>query len=208
LSDSLANWDSYAKNTLSATIRGYYFFSVWRNYLLLLQGLKIPQGTLLEIGSSTGQNSLRLAKKYNLLPTLVDNSKIALALAKQLFVHSGIKPKLIQQDIFDLSLEERFDFVHSHGLLEHFQGSLQKKAFKAHVKHLRPKGWIICWVPTPDLPYRLNRWYLKRTNQWIFGYEKPLKPSKLIELFKNEGLIIRKIRHLPGWVGVAAQQLG
>ncbi|MFX0185812.1 MAG: class I SAM-dependent methyltransferase [Candidatus Hodarchaeota archaeon] len=206
MSRSMPDWDSYAKSTSSAIIRAHYFFSVWRNYLLLLHGLNIPQGTLLEIGSSTGQNSLRLTKKYNLQPTLVDSSKIALFFAKQLFLQSGIHPRLIHQDVLSLSLEERFDFVHSHGLLEHFKGPEQRLAFKVHVNHLSPNGWFICWVPTPDLPYRLNRWYLERTNRWIFGYEEPLRFSKFNELFKNERLIIRKVRHFPGWLGVAAQQ--
>lgn len=203
----MPDWDSYAKSTTSAIIRAHYFFVVWRNYRLLLHGLNIPQGTLLEIGSSTGQNSLRLAKKYNLQPTLVDSSKKALVFAKRLFLLSGIHPKLILQDVLSLSLKERFDFVHSHGLLEHFKGSEQRSAFKVHVKHLRPNGWFICWIPTPDLPYRLNRWYLERTNQWIFGYEKPLSFQDFISLFQCEELQIRKIRHFPGWLGVAAQQL-
>jgi hypothetical protein len=86
MSRTIPDWDSYAKNTSSVIIRAHYFFSVWRNYRLLLHGLNIPQGTLLEIGSSTGQNSLLLVKKYNLQPTLVDSSKVALAFAKRLFL--------------------------------------------------------------------------------------------------------------------------
>jgi cyclopropane fatty-acyl-phospholipid synthase-like methyltransferase len=207
MSLSSADWDYYAKTTFIATIRGYYFFSVWRNYLLLLHGLKIPQGTLLEIGSSTGQNSLRLAKKYNLKPTLVDTSKLALAFAKQLFNQAKIYPRLICKDVLNLSLNQKFDFVHSHGLLEHFKQPALNIAFHNHVKHVCTGGWIVCWVPTPDIPYRLNRWYLTKTNQWIFGYEKPLRLSVFIELFKNEGLIMRKIRHFPGWLGIAAQNL-
>ncbi len=203
---SFADWDSYAKSTSSAIIRAHYFFTVWRNYLFLLHGLKIPQGTLLEIGSSTGQNSLRLAKKYKLEPTLVDSSRLALALANRLFRQSKIFLNLIQQDVLELTLDNQFDFVHSHGLLEHFRNAAQKIAFRNHAKFIRPGGWFICWVPTPDRFYRLNRWYLERTSQWIFGYEKPLSLHDFISLFKCEELQIRKIRHFPGWLGIAAQK--
>jgi cyclopropane fatty-acyl-phospholipid synthase-like methyltransferase len=116
-----ADWEAYAKSTFSALIRAHYFFTVWRNYWILLHGLKIPQGSLLEIGSSTGLNSLRISKKFNLTPTLVDTSKLALAWAYNIYRRFNILPKLVQQDVLELSLDQQFDFVHSHGLLEHFK---------------------------------------------------------------------------------------
>ncbi|MFX0122773.1 MAG: methyltransferase domain-containing protein [Candidatus Hodarchaeota archaeon] len=205
-SASAADWEAYAKSTSSALIRAHYLFTVWRNYLILLRGLKIPQGSLLEIGSSTGLNSLRLSKKFKLKPTLVDTSRFALASAYRLYRRYNIYPELIQQDVLQLSLDHQFDFVHSHGLLEHFKHSAQRIAFHNHAKYVRPGGWLICWVPTPDILYRTSRWYLEHTNQWIFGYEKPLPLKDFIFFFQNESLNIRKIRHMPGWLGVAAQK--
>ncbi|UCG03073.1 MAG: class I SAM-dependent methyltransferase [Candidatus Heimdallarchaeota archaeon] len=204
---SSADWEAYAKSTSSALIRAHYFFTVWRNYRILLHGLKIPQGSLLEIGSSTGLNSLRLSKKYNLKPTLVDTSKFALALAYRLYSRSYIIPKLIQKDVLELSLNQQFDFVHSHGLLEHFKHSAQLVAFQNHAKHVRPGGWLICWVPTPDILYRLSRWYLERTGQWIFGYEKPLHLRDFISFFRQNTFQIKRIRHPPGWIGIAAKKM-
>jgi len=201
-----ADWESYAKSTSSVIMRAHYFFTVWRNYLFLLHGLKIPQGTLLEIGSSTGQNSLRLAKKYKLRPTLVDTSRLALAIADKLFRQSKISLKLVQQDVLNLSLNCQFDVVHSHGLLEHLRSPAQQIAFHNHARFVRPGGWLICWVPTPDILYRLNRWYLERTKQWIFGFEKPLLLKDFILLFQHEDLRIRRICHPPGWLGIAAQK--
>ncbi len=206
MTSSSADWETYAKSTSSALIRAHYFFTVWRNYRILLRGLKIPQGSLLEIGSSTGLNSLRLSKKYQLKPTLVDTSKFALVLAYSLYRQSNVIPKLVQQDALKLSLNQQFDFVHSHGLLEHFKHSTQCIAFQNHTKHVRPGGWLICWVPTPDTLYRLSRWYLERTGQWIFGYEKPLPVKEFISFFHQGNFQIRKIHHPPGWVGVAAQK--
>ncbi|MFX0014139.1 MAG: class I SAM-dependent methyltransferase [Promethearchaeota archaeon] len=206
MSSSSADWESYAKNTRSAIIQAYYFFTLWRNYLILLSGLKIPQGSLLELGSSTGLNSLRLSKKYKLKPTLVDISRLALKSAYSLYHQSNIIPELIQEDVLTLSLNRKFDFVHSHGLLEHFSQSAQKIVFHNHAKHVCPGGWLICWVPTPDILYRLNRWYLERTGQWIFGYEKPFHNKDFISLFRQECFQIKKISHLPGWLGIAAKK--
>ncbi|MEE9410145.1 MAG: class I SAM-dependent methyltransferase [Candidatus Heimdallarchaeota archaeon] len=199
------DWDKYARNSSSPLIRTHYFFSVYRNYIHLLHRLPISPGKLLEIGSSTGQISLRLVLRYQLSPTLVDTSDIALTFADQLYRSRGISPTLINKDVLRLDLNRKFDLVHSHGLLEHFPEALLKKAFHNHVKHLQQKGWLVCWVPTPDIFYRINRWYLENTGQWIFGYEKPITLDHFLSLFRQENLIIRRVRHMPGWVGVAAQ---
>ncbi|MHA1974074.1 MAG: class I SAM-dependent methyltransferase [Candidatus Hodarchaeales archaeon] len=204
---SFADWQSYAINTFKPVIRAHYFFTVWRNYRLLLTGLEIPRGELLEIGSSTGQISLRLVMKYNLKPTLVDSSGVALSLAHQLYTYHNIHPHLIHQNALDFDLNRSFDFVHSHGLLEHFKLKEQENVFFNHVKHVKEGGWLICWVPTPDIFYRINRKYLEKTGQWIFGYEKPLTLDKFLALFRYFKLRILKVRHLPGWLGVAAKKI-
>ncbi len=201
-----ADWESYAFNSFSGFIRAHYFFTVWRNYKLLLHGLSIQPGKLLELGSSTGQISLRLSKKYNLKPTLVDSSNIALKHAKNLYRHYNISLSIACQNILSLSLEDCFDVVHSHGLLEHFKDEEQRKAFQNHVKYTALGGWVVCWVPTPDLFYRINRWYLELTGQWIFGYEQPLSLKKLTSYFIENQLQIQKIRHFPGWIGIAGQK--
>ncbi|MHA1976922.1 MAG: hypothetical protein ACW98I_08495 [Candidatus Hodarchaeales archaeon] len=36
-------WNVYARNTMNPIIQAHYYFTVWRNYRLLLQGLKIPR---------------------------------------------------------------------------------------------------------------------------------------------------------------------
>ena len=109
--------------------------------------------------------------------------------------------------MLNLSLNCYFDFVHSHGLLEHFKKKAQQIAFRNHAKFVRSGGWLVCWVPTPDIHYRLNRWYLEHSGQWIFGYEKPLPLKHFVSLFQQEGFQIRKIRHPPGWLGIAAQKI-
>ncbi|MFX0086019.1 MAG: class I SAM-dependent methyltransferase [Candidatus Hodarchaeota archaeon] len=201
-----ADWESYAHKTFSSIIRAHYYFTVWRNYKLLLHGLSIQQGTLLELGSSTGQISLRLSKKYNLKPTLVDSSVIALEYAKKIYSNSNVSLEVLCKNISDLSLNKCYDFVHSHGLLEHFREREQKIIFYNHVRHTSLGGWLVCWVPTPDFFYQINRRYLEYTGQWIFGYEKALSAHDFVSLFEKEKLQIRKIRHLPGWLGVAAQK--
>jgi cyclopropane fatty-acyl-phospholipid synthase-like methyltransferase len=206
LRTSSADWESYAHNTFSSFIRAHYYFTVWRNYKFLLHGLSIQQGTLLELGSSTGQISLRLSRKYSLKPTLVDSSILALEYAKKLYSHSNVSLEVFCKNVSTLSLNTCYDFVHSHGLLEHFREREQKIIFHNHVKHTALGGWLVCWVPTPDLFYQINRWYLERTGQWIFGYEKPLSVSDFISFFEDKKLKIRKIRHFPGWLGIVTQK--
>jgi cyclopropane fatty-acyl-phospholipid synthase-like methyltransferase len=202
-----AEWDRYAQSTSKWLIRAHYYFTVWRNYQFLLHGLSIPQGRLLELGSSTGQISLRLAIKYKLSPTLVDSSLIALAQAYQNFRAKHLSPKLLHKDVRDFKINKKFDLVHSHGLLEHFSGNTRKNVLNSHIEHIRKGGWLICWVPTPDVFYYINRWYLTKKNQWIFGFEEPIHLRDFVDLVCNEKLVIRRIRRPPGWIGIAAQYL-
>jgi cyclopropane fatty-acyl-phospholipid synthase-like methyltransferase len=207
LSDLQSNWNLYAQKSLTPIIRAHYYFTVWRNYLFLLYRLPIFGVSLLEIGSSTGQISLRLAQKYHLNPTLVDSSISALRQASQLYRSSGIEPVLKLKSVLTLDLSEKFDIVHSHGLLEHFTGKKRQKAFFNHLNHLNLGGWLICWVPTPDILYRVNRFYLEKTGQWIFGFEEPLTLEEFLHLFNDKSLNIRRIRHVPGWLGIVAQRI-
>ena len=201
-----SNWNLYAQNSLTPFIRAHYFFTVWRNYLFLLYQLPISGDSLLEIGSSTGQISLRLASKYNLKPTLVDTSTSALGQAYQLYQLKGIKPTLELKNVKTLDLSKKFDFVHSHGLIEHFKGKERQRVFNNHLNHVRSEGWLICWVPTPDVLYKVNRCFLEKTGQWIFGFEQPLTLKEFLHLFHRKPFVIRRIRHVPGWLGIAAQR--
>ncbi len=207
LSQTASDWDMYAQNTNKWMIRAYYYFTVWRNYQFLIHGLSIPQGQLLELGSSTGQISLRLALKYNLSPTLVDKSLVALTQAYQNFRLKQISPTLLNKDIMDFRVNKRFDVVHSHGLLEHFSGEERRSVFYTHKLHTRKGGWLICLVPCPDIFYHIKRWYLEKMGQWIFGFEEPIHTKEFIHLFTDENLIIRRIRRFPGWVGIVAQRM-
>ncbi|MHA2389162.1 MAG: SAM-dependent methyltransferase [Candidatus Hodarchaeales archaeon] len=205
MSSDTPEWDIYARNTLNPLIQAYYYFTVWRNYRLLLHGLNIQRGTLLELGSSSGQISFRLSRKYNFSPTLVDTSAFALRLANQNYRNKGIIPITIKKSILDLNLGQKYDFVHSHGLLEHFIGKKRQLVLSSHINHVHEGGWLVCWIPCPDVFYRINRWYLERTGQWIFGFEQPFKMKEILTLFKSKSLVIQKIYHLPGWIGVASQ---
>jgi len=140
------NWNLYAQNTLTPIIQAHYFFTVWRNYLFLLYQLSISGDSLLEIGSSTGQISLRLAKRYQLNPTLVDKSISALGFACQLYRSKGINLIVEQRNVLTLNLSKKFDLVHSHGLLEHFTGKERQKAFSNHLKNVRLGGCLIFYI--------------------------------------------------------------
>lgn len=206
LGSKVAEWDKYAQSTSKWMIRAHYYFTVWRNYQFLLYGITLPQGQLLELGSSTGQISLRLALKYKLSATLVDLSIPALTQAYQIFRTKNIAPKLLHKDVINLRINKKFDLVHSHGLLEHFSGEERKEVIISHIEHIRKGGWLICWVPSPDVFYNINRWYLTKSNQWIFGFEDPIPTKEFVESFKKEQLLIKRVRRVPGWVGLIGQK--
>lgn len=104
-------------------------------------------------------------------------------------------PKLyvryISRNILDLDLNERFDIVHSEGLIEHFYGKNRITAFKKHVDFCKEEGFIIVLVPYKGVPYSLNKWIYKIFSKWIWD-EEPFSKQELHKLCRQFNLQIQK----------------
>ncbi|MBA7707346.1 hypothetical protein ES703_116217 [subsurface metagenome] len=144
-----------------------------------LQGLKV-----IEIGSGMGTNCLALSL-LGVEPTLFDYSPVALRKAEMLFQSYGVKPGLINGDIFDShdDLEGKFDVAMSFGLAEHFSGDTRSEAIKAHLNLVRKGGIIIVSVPNRFCPsYRIFMGLFKLLRQWRLGIEIPFSRRELEQI--------------------------
>ncbi len=193
---SKADWDKVARIMSSLVGVPLWAITTKKSYSRHIPYLDLDSSSsMLELGSSTGICSRFLAKKFGVRRiTLVDRSEYALRLA---VVNSDDDVELtcINQDIFDLNLQERFDLVHSEGLLEHFSRADAKRLFKRHLELVRPGGYLLITVPTPTFRYRLSRKALELTHTWIFGYEKPFIEQELVALFEEAGVeILSKVK--------------
>ena len=143
---------------------------------------------VIELGCGSGEITARIIKMYGGSATLVDNSKEAVILASKNFKKYKIKAKFIQKDLFKFKPQEKFDIVHSEGLIEHFLGEKRNKIIEVHKKCVKKDGFIIISVPRPVWYYKIAKWLLEKVNKWPFGFEHAINSYELKEILENNGL--------------------
>jgi SAM-dependent methyltransferase len=143
----------------------------------------------IEIGSGRGLNAFLFAERGAEV-TLLDESPVALAQARELFAAHEVPLETVQADLFDLPprLQGAFDVSMSYGLCEHFVGERRLAVVRAHLEPLRPGGLALIGVPNRYAPvYRLWVWTLMRRGSWPLGTEVPFSPAELCELAVRAG---------------------
>ncbi|MFC1710994.1 class I SAM-dependent methyltransferase [Patescibacteria group bacterium] len=194
----VTNWNSYDNNDPeNILVRKLFLDVVFNAYKKLLKEIdfKTPV-SILELGSGTGYTTLQIAKKIPTKKiTIVDNNQTMLNIAKKTLKPVQCKKEFINKDLFKLKLKEKFDLVHSAGLVEHFGGEKKKQIFKLHAQLTKPKGYCIIYAPTPTISYRVIRKIYELLRTWQFTDEIPLKPNQLLSLIKNTGLIPKKTNY-------------
>jgi len=153
----------------------------------ILKGINFTNSSVLELGCGSGMNSVNLFKDYSIQKaTLVDFSEKALKIAKE--NTKGYNINLVYSDIFNLELDELYDFVFSIGLIEHFKGKRREEAIRIHKKFLKESGKILIIVPRECFVSE----FLKSINQ-IQGYQEYYFTDSEIEgLFEKNNLKIIK----------------
>ncbi|PIQ94365.1 MAG: hypothetical protein COS27_08405 [Nitrospirae bacterium CG02_land_8_20_14_3_00_41_53] len=161
-------------------------------YIVLerLSNPKINQ-TIVEVGSGAGVRTLVLAKRYNLIPMLIDNEDEGISLAKRNATLLDIEVNIIKSDIFQVQTDNQFDIVWSHGVGEHFDGEKRQKYFDILGELVKNEGILIISVSNSfNLPFMIGMNIRKKLGTWIYGFEKPFSPFELYNRVKASNLRI------------------
>lgn len=156
-------------------------------YNHLLGNTKLRGPSTLELGAGSGVHSLRMAKRFpGCKVTLVDNNAIAIEISNNLYANSNSKVEVqhLNTDVLDLDLHEKFDIVHSEGLIEHFYGEDRGMVFAKHAQCCKPTGIIIIVVPQKCVQHCVARWIMEKTHTWLWD-EKPFSRQEIYELNKR-----------------------
>ena len=143
----------------------------------------------IEIGSGRGLNAFLFAERGAKV-TLLDNSPIALAQARELFDAHRVPLETVEADLFDppAGLVGAFDVSMSYGLCEHFLGERRLAVVRAHLEPLRAGGVALLGVPNRFSPvYRAWTWSLMRRGTWPLGTEVPFSATELRTLAEAAG---------------------
>ncbi len=137
-------WSKYwkSKPTIDSSIVGkdFLFHDVLNKFVP-----KKEKMSFLEIGGYPGQWSIFFAKYWSANATLLDryiDREVILSLAKANAVKNI---DVIEGDVFDLSIDRKFDVVMSVGFIEHF--SDVASVVDKHIDYLEPDGTLILTVP-------------------------------------------------------------
>jgi len=142
------------------------------------RGLNVSVGgSVLELGSGTGELSLALMMACGFHVTLVDFSSESLDFSSQVYNLLGAPGMATfrQADVTErLPFDDNaFDVVFSSGLLEHFEPHMQVFIFSEAFRVTR--DIVITLVPNAaSLPYRLGKFLQERSGNWRWGKEDPV----------------------------------
>lgn len=184
-------WKRHEKNFLLELLDDIQSFGCFEVYLKLLKNRKLTKKiNIIELGSGTGKISLKLCKFFrNCTCTLVDYSKDALELSKRKFEENKIfNQKFIYANALEFKTKNKYDIVHSGGLIEHFYGYKLDKIIKKHVEVCKKNGLIIIMVPAPLLWYKIYRKIMEKIGSWPKNIEYPMDESCLIKVVEKNGI--------------------
>ncbi len=179
------DWNKYSFK--DSFITKLFLKSVWNGYKKLLNKSNLNNDIkIMELGSGTGYNSYNLTKEFKVSKvTLVDSNKSALAASKKRF--KKYKVELINDDVMKLKKNDKYDLVHSQGLIEHFQGSNLNKIISIHANYVKKGGYLLLFYPTPTITYKAIRKVAELLKLWIFSDEVPLKSDYVKNLVEKKG---------------------
>jgi len=188
-------WDvdcDISKSTMDRRIKNCTRHFGWQHAVELILERKVSFTALriAELGCGTGTTALT----FGLLGasvTLIDFNRRVLEKARDLYSLYGCDAELIQADCMKhhiAHLAERFDFIISSGLAEHFIGDDRTKCIRYHRVLLKKGGVAYIGVPNKLSPfYQWVRSFRKVTGTWNLEIEIPFTPKELKEAAIRSG---------------------
>lgn len=182
--------DYYAKGVKNNFLQKYWHSKKWQH---LVDLLKEPQGTLLDIGCADGTTTYQIKKKFPKLKiTGLDYYKETIDFAKK------TKPQIrfVHADAHKLPFgSETFDIVTAIEVLEHLEKP--KKVFSEIRRVLKPGGTFIIVQDTDSLLFRIVWWFWTKSKGavWNNSHINCVPPERLINNLKKEGFKISKIKY-------------
>lgn len=160
-----------------------------------------------ELGSGRADLSVLLAQEGAEV-TLVDQSDMALDLARQRFDRLGLSATYREGDLLDPQdlVQHQFDVSLSYGVIEHFKNDTRTKTIQTHHDVIRPGGMVVIGVPNAWCPqYRAWKAYLELRGWWPYGMEIPYSRRELLSRAAKTGLVDLRVPCTGFWQALGDQ---
>lgn len=96
----------------------------------------------------------------------------------------------LTKEIDSKILEEKYNFVYSVGLVEHFTEENRKKVIENHFNLCEKEGYVLITAPTPTVKYRFIRKCMELLHIWQFWDECPIQLNELVKEMEPYGKIV------------------
>lgn len=125
----------------------------------------LPAGSasVLEVGGAPGQYLAYIHRRSSCRCAILDYSAAGCALARENFRALGVELAVYENDLLATELTERFDFVYSLGLVEHFAD--YAAAVAAQAKLVKTGGVLLIGMPNFC---GVNGWFARRIDSGRF----------------------------------------
>lgn len=134
---------------------------------------------MLEVGSGSGTLSLLLSQSLGCKSTLIDNSEVAIQYASLV----NDQAEMVLGDAMEMPFEDNtFDFVHSVGLIEHFDDVKIDRIIGESRRVLKNGGYFYLAVPNYFSPDLISLW-----SQYGKGTERYISPNALSQYVHRKG---------------------
>ncbi len=190
----ITNWNKYHQRVQFSQI---FLPIIWRAYQDLLRDRSFNKPIkIIELGCGTGYHTLQMTKVYSITKvTMVDFNAMVIENTKRRMSQIECEKEFLLCDLFDFNSHEKYDIVHSQGLLEHYTPDQQEKLIRLHRDLLAPDGVALILVPTSNLFYRVYREFQEKLRLWIYDDEIPISKKELAVALELSGLEILKIKN-------------
>ena len=148
---------------------------------------------MLEVGCANSQWLPYFAKTYGLQVFGMDYSEQGCNLAQRALSAQGVKGEIVFADLFEppRNLLQRFDFVASFGLVEHFEKP--SHCISSLAKFLKPNG--ILFTSVPNLVGAVG-WAQRILGPATWRVHKPISKNTLIANLSEAGLQVIDCRYI------------
>ncbi len=191
------DWTAYyaKKKSWFSVFTQKYTFDIIKNSILDYI-LKFNPQCALHIAELGGGNSCfaeQLCKTLNINTyDVFDNNELAIDLFNKMILnadnHNGTLINLLAED--NTFQNNRYDFVYSIGLIEHFRNNDIKTIINRHFDYCKSQGLVLISFPTPTKKYLFIRRCMELFGVWQFYDEAPLRYEEVKKHFDNRGKVL------------------
>lgn len=201
-----AYWENYYSRAKPQKSQIESVVSEYNKYwdFLISRNNTNPPKSLIEIGGHPGRYLAYLAHRYDLEPTSLDFNSDRSKIEDSMSVFGIKNYHIMQSDIFEHEIIEKYDVVISNGFIEHFKNF--DEVLDKHCDYLKPGGTMLVMIPNMRNYIKFYKILVDRKNLKIHNL-KSMKRKVFVDFGARNNLKLLKLEYFGGFPFSVHQEL-